>query len=444
MGKCRPHLYKTDECYYCSYGEDNDKAINIYSIQNEECIPLDYCDKYVVIETSECVDDCEPGKVFVTNLDNEIYYRCINSCPSGYYVKNGKCVDICEDYIRKGNICDISCDDSEYLFTKEEENIDGTKTIKKYCVDNCPRFFSNDSPNKICKEKCEEEEFYSITDNECLSDCEGMTFIDLSSNIFQCTEEDKPASIVASIESYKCQEPFPFQYQYSCLRNCADTENLKLFNYKKTYSLIYEEDIDGQIYIAKFCSEYCSETQSTNPKNYFDSSTSSCHQSCKETSHKFYYIYQYGKECLDSGDKLRYPYHMPDGECVSVNKCSEKGEYYLLREENACVEECPQNSEFKYINKDYDECTTCNKPNNEKDIKNGEGYIVKKGEKEYCYNSCSETINDQPQYYYRRNDDNNCFQSGEKCDTEYKFSIYKKNEDPDNIKYHICYKSYGW
>ena len=303
INKCRPHLYNdngdTEKCIDCSSGDPSISNINIYSIQNGICTPLTYCDKKLVIETSECVDDCETGYILETKIEGVTYSRCISSCHSGYYTKNGKCVDKCEeqDIIRKGTICSDTCDDSEFLYTKEETI--GEKTvIKKYCVNKCPdekKFFNNDFI-KTCKEKCDGEEFYSIVDNQCMSECPNITYIDFSSSILQCSGQEKS-------ENYLCPEEFPFKYKSSCLRNCLDTQNLTLFGNIKTYSLIME---NGK----KLCSEHCSEDTSPTPKKFSDSSTLSCHKSCKETSHKFFYEYEYGKECIDSCDELKYPYHI--------------------------------------------------------------------------------------------------------------------------------------
>ena len=178
--KCKPHLYNNNKCYYCSYndgttGEGTGKKINIYSIEEEECTALDYCNKKrIVIETSECVeDDCGSGYILETTFENEVYERCIESCPSGYFAKDGKCVVKCDpdDLIREGRICTDSCNNTEFLVTKEEK-MDGKNILRKYCVSKCPdeaRYFYDDIlHDKKCIEKCNKNDFYLIN-NECIS-----------------------------------------------------------------------------------------------------------------------------------------------------------------------------------------------------------------------------------------------------------------------------------
>ena len=140
---------------------------------------------------------------------------------------------------------------------------------------------------------------------------------------------------------------------------------------------------------------------------------------------------------------------MEDGECV--NKCSDKDDdnsdpprnFYLLREEKACYDKCPEYSDNKYINLESKECSTCNKPQNPELPEYGEGYILKKNSKLYCYKSCPQPDLDGTEYYHN-NDDNICFSSANnrKCGDEddYKYTLKEKNGETDNNKY-ICYKS---
>ena len=436
---CRPHLYNNDiennaPCYDCSSAIFPSKT-NIYSIEGTQCIPQMNCDKKIVIETNECVDDCGTGFILETTFENEIFQRCTISCPSGYFnFRTRKCVDECKeeaDIITKENGCIDSC--GQFLYTKKVK-INEEEITKKYCVDKCPEdaiFFYYDEINDIeCKEKCNEKDFYSIPNYECISSCDNMAFIDINSNIFQCSNIQKPSSM----NIYSCDDSFPFQYKYSCLRRCSDT--LELEDKKETYFL----KIEG----GKFCSEDCSEDVSENPKKFYDSSTLSCHESCKETSHKFYY----NNKCIESCESS-FPYHMEDGECV--NKCSDKDNdnsdppihFYLLREEKACYEKCPEYSDNKYINLESKECSTCNKPQNPELPEYGEGYILEKNSKLYCYKSCPQPDQDGTEYYHN-NDDNICFSSANnrKCGDkdDYKYTLKEKTGETDNNKY-ICYKS---
>ena len=437
--KCRPHLYsKEGTCYDCSE-VINDPSTK-YSINNGVCQSVDQDDcQFFTVENNECVDNCGDGYIIETIIDDKAYQRCTGTCPSGYYdFRSKKCVPGCQgdtDKITEDKGCTDYCLSSEFLFI-QTETINGKRVTKKYCLKKCPDqarfFYSSDHPLKDteCRTECEEGHFYSEENYECKSSCDDkISYIDVSTNTFQCTRND-----LREGEEYFCGESsYPYQYKSSCLRTCEDTKKLDIFLKKPTYSLIIRSEDEGEIE-KKLCSEDCRVGDSE--QYFFDSITLSCHKSCDETSHKYFY----GNECLESCDKIQqHPYYLPSGKCV--NKCSEGNEgdkkYYLLKEESACYESCPAYSENKYINKKFledGECTKCDIPKNPTNIGYEEGYIFKEGENLFCINSCSEKDNEGSNiHYYYANDNNICFSESD----DYKYAI--GDEDyKNNIRYKSC------
>ena len=321
--------------YYCKPNKENNKCFDCssvvkfslskyYSIENGVCIGKSgsECSK-IIIETNLCVDTCpeyeygdfcyhecydnlglerenESSKckckdnkyLIEENINGKTYIRCVDSCTSGYYdINTKKCVNKCEGptnrIIRgdKGNGCTNMCEDSQYLF-KQTENINGIEITKLYCVSKCPDearfYYKNTLPNqeKECLPECKEGDFYSIDDAnkyECLNSCNNRKNIDLSANILQCRAPSDPS------DEQNCEEPFPYKYRDSCLRDCSDTQKLEIFGFKKTYFLEYNDREDNK----KICSEDCKEDIGNT--YYKNSNTFSCHLDCKETSNKFFF-----------------------------------------------------------------------------------------------------------------------------------------------------------
>ena len=309
---CKPN--KLDgKCYDCSSVIISSQS-KYYSIKDGICRKIDSnsdCQK-IIIETNQCVDTCPKyefgdfcynvcynnlgleienestkkckcgnGKYLIEeNINGKTYIRCVDSCTSGYYdINTKKCVNKCEGptnrIIRgdKGNGCTNMCEDSQYLF-KQTENINGVEITKLYCVLKCPdeaRFYYKNSltnQEKECLPECKEDDFYSIDDvnkYECLNSCNNGKNIDLSANILQCRAPSDPS------DEQNCEEPFPYKYRDSCLRDCSDTQKLEIFGFKKTYFLEYNDGEDNK----KICSEDCKED---NGNTYYkNSNTFSCH-----------------------------------------------------------------------------------------------------------------------------------------------------------------------
>ena len=479
---CRPNLYSGNKCYYCPYERRN--FLNPYKISNEKCLVLDECTNKLTYENNQCVDNCGDNSEFGFSLgdycfktcdhsnlgigptpslekeckcerfyttlviDGKTYINCVNECPYYYDENTNECKDTCEgeNFRIQGEKCKTICEyDKEFLY------IEGNKY---YCLDKCPEqqifyyLYKNPTKEDKCVSECELGDVYSTEGSEkyeCKpkTSCGKMTLVDINENIYQCSSLEYPTPT----NIYVCPESFPYQYKYSCLRTCEDTEKDNAINFfgdkKPTFSLI-TRDADNNEITGKFCSEDCSEDEH---KIFKDLTTHSCYKSCKETSNKFYR----GKECINSC-QFPYEYHMKDGKCVK--DCNDPDEiidgkqYYLVLEDKACYEKCPENSEYKYYNTKYiNHCTTCNKPTNSYEIKYGEGYIIEKQEdgepittKLYCYDTPQKEIGEGEQsYYFRRYNDNILLIINSCEDIDYKYTIGSLDANDEN-KY-ICYYS---
>ena len=319
INNCKPNKYnKNNKCYDCSnvFSLSNSR---LYSIENEECKSktTSNCNK-IIIETNQCVDECfsfgyefgdycyqncgtfgmEPVDTkkcqcnFTSYFKEEIiegkkYQRCLELCPSGYYEKNTrKCVNKCEgetNRITENNGCTDLCSSSEFLYN-QTQIINGESITKLFCLKNCPdqaRFYYNTNlpyKERECLTECNKGHFYSIKEEnkyECLENCDTMTYIDLNANIFQCSGNPKQEPG----DEYRCPgDSFPYQYQDSCLRNCEDTQNLSIFDKKRTYYFIKQNN-------EKFCLEECKKGEE---QLFLDLDSLSCHKNCNETSNKFH------------------------------------------------------------------------------------------------------------------------------------------------------------
>ena len=469
---CRPNLY-SGECIYCKYERSN--LLKPYKIEGSRCtiVTANNCEK-LTYENNQCVENCEGGfelgsycfkscenslpdleiipgsnkckcKYYYNeiDIDGKKYYQCVDNCTYYYNLESHQCLNECENNSRiKGNICKDKCDlPNEFLYKVDE----GDNT-KYYCVGKCPEnkkfYYPNNLPQEEneCLPSCNDGDYYSLdNDNNyiCKSSCDDnnkMIYIDSSENIYQCTNNVK-ISGSSLIETYSCPDTFPFQYQNLCLRDCKDT--LEVLNIK-TYALTLESNDEEDTIPKRFCSENCLED---NDKSFHNEN--SCLSSCRETSSKFFL----GKECKMSCEGF-YSYHMEDGECVHL--CSEKNyddkKYYLVNKEKACYEECPKNSEYKYLNFESNECNTCNKPEILGNPQSGEGYIYEDINQNilYCYNNPKikpvEPSTEPPtyNYYYHKFDNNILITDINSCEEldEYKYHI----PGEDYINY-ICYKS---
>ena len=462
---CKPN---GDSCIDCSSALKSSLS-KYYSIENGVCIKKSGgsdCNK-IIIENNQCVDacpedlyefgdfcyikcygnnaadefklgletdtsnptrkcKCKDDKYFIEEtINNKKYFRCVDSCPSGYFDANtNKCVDKCEGSTNKitpENGCTDICLDDQFLFEQSEKINDETIT-KFYCVKNCPdeaRFFYQDTSlnqERKCLKECNKYDFYSVEVDtsgykkyKCSDRCNGISFIDLISNYFFCGSNTE-----------SCNESFPYKYRSSCLRDCSDTQKLQMFENTKTYFLIDESDTNYQ----KYCSEECQLQNSI--KLFKNSNTLSCHSSCEETTNKF----NFNNECVNSCDE-QHPYHLYDkGTCVS--KCEDgnedEKEYHLLLEEKTCYTEVPNGIEYKILDIINNEWNTCKIPKNPGSPSYGEGFIYNN----ICYQSCNIA---GEQYFHIVNDNHcieNCINNG---------GIYKYSIGDDSKQNYVCYSS---
>ena len=267
---CRPHLYD-GICYDCSSVFLNNPT-KLYSIKDNECVnSLNY--EYMISETNEVVSKADydnkisdlssyqmyffgniiyrqcPAKtiidntksnhqckcdnnlkVYMDNIFGIVLYRCVESCPNGYYYF---------DVGMNGFVCTILNSDSSHKHIRSDNflanNCDSGQPLKYnvdpyiYCLNNCPAiapfFYNNEdtetSNQLTCLETCYNQDFYFSDTKECTKKCIGYkSLIDIKTSTFIC---DKSRPI--SDNNYNCPQEFPYAYGDSCLRNCCDTNN---------------------------------------------------------------------------------------------------------------------------------------------------------------------------------------------------------------------------
>ena len=400
---CRPHKGNDDwACYNCSLVfqtstsrryrivEDNcqnPEPCNKISIENNECFneENDECPEGTRIFGDYCYTDCgayglldgDDNKCKCSNTykikeelsQDKKYYRCIESCPSGYYDKsdngdicrNGQCSgDKKKRILDPNNIgCTNSCKNNDgkkrYIMKK------GTNEEEHYCLDTCPDsapFFYNEESleNEIeCIDKCNDHDYYNSTTKECLIVCNETSLIDLSKNIRECRTRTQESTD-------ECPDSFPYRYNktadtFACLKDCSDTKTM----FDKD-TLIYYEYIEGKP------KRYCINIDECQQKAYFiDNSTKMCVKDCRETQN----IYNFNGECFSDCTPRRY--HLYDTFECQVN-CPDGN--YTSESENTCYESCSNSSLNIYADPNQMQCMqTCSKPRIENDIQFGEGYI---------------------------------------------------------------------
>lgn len=444
---CRPHFY-SGKCYNCNESFQTSSS-SIYFISNEECKPNTQCNN-IIIETNECIDEysnnlmelsnqCKSKndwKIIIDTIQGNKYYRCVNSCPLGFFDKN---TNICSEKCKspKNKIMpDNGCIDFCGTYNKKLYNsIDGEKYCIDVCPDSAPFYYNSEIPNKEieCLTKCNNQDFYNSTTKECISDCQYTSLIDLENNIFECKNI-----------SGKCPDSFPYEYKNSCLRYCSDTKNISI--YQTTTYIFIEEGTEGEGQ-KKFCYEKndCI-NKGSDKKFYIDKETMTCKNDCKETSNK----YNFDNECIPACDK-NHPYHLSDTlECVL--QC--QNGYYLSNQ--TCYKNCSESPNI-YTDKENKVClSNCKKPQNPEFLQYEEGYILKTSKTYnditlyyiYCLKSCENYIEDntdssvEAKTFYHNNDDNICINNPEMSDCEDNpDSRYKYHIDNDANNNHICYKS---
>jgi len=218
----------------------------------ENCTNNGLTESEITIPHKKCKCDSQNGFKYIKEekINGLSYYMCVKSCPYNFYeVGTNICVEKCKgtkNKITKDNGCADSCGLNQVLFVKTLTN--GEKM--NYCLDKCPdelKFYNPSPIHEIkCISKCDDKYFYKETSlgYECLSDCDNQAKIDLDSETFICTNNNKgPCTDLA----------FPYEFEGSCLKKCEDTKELEYFGKKDTYYFFSEE------YNKFVCSENCEE-----------------------------------------------------------------------------------------------------------------------------------------------------------------------------------------
>ena len=447
---CRPHFYK-GVCYDCSVVFRNDTS-QLYSIEDGKCRKkFNGQSLYITSETNEVM---EKSKIIEQNglneQDNKLFvfgdftylnqpdntdlnessenwllcicktftyidtifdfrlYKCVNTCPYGYNQKSVS-INVCKDKCDTGYsiivASNYSCVDkctSEEPYYYEYEG-------KEYCANKCPSskpfYYNRNENNKIlCKEKCDNNNFYLPDTKECKTDLNCGTdyklCIDFDNSIFICNKQLSGNN--------DCPDTFPYKYGDLCLRKCSDTQkNLYSgFSTQKTYSFISNSG-------KKECVTNC-ETGTNNEKIYHDENTLTCINNCTETSKRYF---KEDKECVSSCTNF-HKY----GEFECISEC--KGTLKKSIQDKTCYEDCSKLSPIFYYNQDQKECyLKC------------ENYIFKANENTlYCLSGCNNLPEVNNDYYHRYND-KICIES---CEVNSDISPYYHIKDTTN---HICYQS---
>ena len=422
---CRPHLYE-GRCYDCSkvFTKDSSK---LYSIVDRECVnSKNY--EYMVSETNEVVqisdynqilsDVLNPNmylfgniiyrqcpdktshdessdnhrckcnddlKVYIDQIFGKYLYRCVDSCPYGYYFFNENVnYNVCT--ILNSNSRDKHINLNNFLSSNcaSEQPLKYIVGLYTYCLDNCPAsapFFYNssdtDNENKLkCLATCNNQDFYFSNTKECTKKCGNFkSLIDIKTSTFICDTN----------------------------------EELKF----KTYSLISNT-------IGKKCVRNCS-TEENNEKKYYDIDTLTCIENCTETSKK----YINGYECVESCEKF-HNY----GTFQCIDNCGVDGFLYESTLDNTCYKDCTKLSSIFYFNEDKTKC-----------FANCSNYILKTKEDEndifYCLDGCERktyTSEEGEKHYVHRYNDNICIKNCEVNSDISKYYYINK----DNVCYQSC------
>jgi len=310
---------------------------------------------YVVVDTNECVENCDKANTDVktyyyyepeqdSTSDNDDYNvktcilsckdkkpfyedgHCKKECRNNQYYKEGDkiCLPNCpEGYYKNGNVCVNSCKTkNKFLYT------DGT------CIDYCP---TNDNEYK----------YYIESDYECIQDC-------TSENPFY-TKTTENIENIGSITKYKCHKECNNYYivkpnviAKQCLpprETCGDYYS-NADNEKECYT----ECPSDKYYDTekKKCSSQCLENryhesgskECKDPKfcstKFADFDTNECVTQCNT---QYYSEIDIGEGqvktiCLNECNEIYGTYITPDNKCVK--KCDENFSEKSYEDDNRC------------------------------------------------------------------------------------------------------------
>ena len=469
--KCLPDITS------CKDNQGNNK----YSIDGtKECISS--CGNlYEYEENGTCYSNCInlPGKSFsYTTTTEGQNNKCINSCRDitdpnlPYFGSNHVCVSTCEDFPGNKTIndddgacvskCNIS---SEYKYL-EKNNGDSKYHCKNGCQNSGTlRYLSSDY---ICTSKCEIPNNYvvetkndnenDINLNECLSKCP-------STKIYM--RENSNKEYVCS--DTPCNEENEFYYMNTniCMSECGNSLYSYTYNSKKYCvtscdffkdKILYHDDDNHK------CVEDCS-TNSDEENKYMKSNMhcgvcESTEFYFEEGENKFICLSKCPKGSMnENGNKICKPcsalgkYVDENGNCV--DKCDDsttgyiyhnEGEYNCLDkcsknyiEDNTCVNSCSGTKPYIYENNCVDVCPTVKRfylPDNKiclNDCPQSSKYytISEVNSKNYyeCQSNCDSYINNPDSRM------NATYCLGEDCKDEYPFYV------EDSVGKKICSKT---
>ena len=121
----------------------------------------------IYIETNKYVCICDPTTyTYIDSIFERPFYKCVSSCPYGYYFFRGKeyiCAEKCDItaynlIIASNNSCVENCpSDHPYYY-----ELDGKKYCSKKCPSKLPFYYSSQKQNNgiICKSACNTGHFY--------------------------------------------------------------------------------------------------------------------------------------------------------------------------------------------------------------------------------------------------------------------------------------------
>ena len=475
---CRPHFYE-GECYDCSEIFKNDTSqLYLLDIETKKCkkkIPYSTGDNvsFITSETNEIIyandfkskanvvdppihrfgnfiynGGCPQGTIqnetnkyvcicdpttytYIDSIFERPFYKCVSSCPYGYYFFRGKeyiCAEKCNItayklIIASNNSCVENCpSDHPYYY-----ELDGKKYCSKKCPSKLPFYYSSQKQNNgiICKSACNTGHFYFSDTKECTSNCgDYKSLIDIDTATYICDKEISKTGL--------CPSTFPYEYGELCLRNCFDT-NKDSFSSFGTKQLTYSHITSTE----KKCVTACS----VNVNKYYDEDTHTCISNCTETSKK----YIDGYKCVKSCDSSKYHNY---GKFECNNECSSSTFKYKSTIDNICYDDCSKLSPIFYYNSDKNECyLKCDnfilkKREDNKDnlyclpkcfdiTVSGQNldYVYRYGDK-ICIENCEVNSDISPYYHIKK--DNVCYQSCQE--------IYNNNNDKYEFK-SVCYNS---
>ena len=383
------------------FGEQNCEQKNIYFyICGEgcsDCSTSNFCTKCL---DGYCHDNNDPTCHMISGSSPAVYkenngyckdcYSSCQSCDQGGNSTNHKCKscgtndffaeegshkncyhDSCPtDGKFKFNIkdtkkCVDKCDDNEsghYQYYDIENNL-------YYCYQNCDGLLKLHLPHaQSCVNSCPESHKYISEDGtECVSGCNGKY---IAEDGITCTTTCPNKSLPDKTCSPTCTDTYPYEYGDICLQECQD-KNIWYFgdekkcadNCEPPYTIKYSKD--GK----KLCVDSCSE-----PDPFYDGNLNTCVHECPN-SHPNYV----------------------ESEKICLNMCPNDKPFQSSA--HICLEECPTNEEYYYIDTSDNNRKLCMEKcglkfileNTKECIDVCNNFEYNDGNDKYCIDSCHDS-----------------------------------------------------